>query len=362
MTSDIIIKNLPNPPIDKEGFPWTESSEIPPPQYLSEKLPKITIITPSFNQGLYIEETIRSILLQNYANLEYIIIDGGSTDETVSIIKKYEKWIHYWVSEADNGQSDAINKGLVRATGDVFNWINSDDVLAPNALWEIASHFLENPYFDVLIGRLQDIKQDTLLVNSYRMQYFKDVESTMNFGGMSQPSLFFRLERVKLLRGVDTQFHYCMDLDLWYRYLLTFGLTHITSTEQTLAYYRIHDATKSTNEKETNAERLILILTLLKALGISKQNINKLKPQTPHIGEYNKVWNLNAPFLNKNKLRAYLLEQILVSPHFDLSLLLSFKFWFISFKFHSTGRRQYFFTLPLRAIYRKFKKYSDTYK
>ena len=354
-----ILKQLPPSPAGKIGFPWTKET---PPQYSVENLPKISIITPSFNQGKFIEETIRSVLLQGYPNLEYIIIDGGSTDETLEIIKKYSDFITYWVSKPDEGQSHAINEGLAKATGDIFNWINSDDLLAPNALWKIASCFLGNTNIDVLIGKLKVIKHDELLVDSYRMQYFEDVESTMNFGGMSQPSLFFRLEKIKLLIGVDERFHYCMDLDLWYRYLLTFGLKHIASTEQTLAYYRVHDATKSSNEKEANAERLVLILTLLRALGMSEQNINKLKPQTLDLKKYNKVWDLNAPFLNKNKLYAYLLEQILVSPHFDFSLFTSFKLWIISFKFYSKGRRQYFFTLPLRAIYRKFKKYRKAYK
>jgi len=92
------------------------------------------LITPSFNQGADIEETIRSVLLQGYPNLEYIIIDGGSSDETVDIIKKYAPWITYWVSEPDQGQSDAINKGLARATGEWVNWLNSDDFLLPGAL------------------------------------------------------------------------------------------------------------------------------------------------------------------------------------------------------------------------------------
>ena len=89
--------------------------------------PKISIVTPSFNQGKYIEQTIQSVLTQNYPNLEYIIIDGGSTDKTVDIIKKYEQQLSYWVTEPDKGQTDAINKGFAKCTGEIFNWINSDD-------------------------------------------------------------------------------------------------------------------------------------------------------------------------------------------------------------------------------------------
>ena len=101
--------------------------------------PRITIITPSLNQGEFLEDTIHSILNQNYPNLEYFIVDGGSTDNSVDIIKKYEHRINWWVSEPDRGQSHAINKGLVRATGDIINWINSDDLLFPGALQRVAS-------------------------------------------------------------------------------------------------------------------------------------------------------------------------------------------------------------------------------
>ena len=117
--------------------------------------PRITIITPSFNQGLFIEETILSIIDQGYPNLEYIIMDGGSQDETVETIKKYESRISYWVSEKDKGQSDAINKGLHKATGDIINWINSDDQLTPGSLWLIAQHFIDNPDAVMVHGRIE---------------------------------------------------------------------------------------------------------------------------------------------------------------------------------------------------------------
>ena len=133
---------IPLSPIDKTGWPWNEETD--PSVYDSSiQWPRITIVTPTYNQGQFIEETIRSILLQNYPNLEYIIMDGGSTDDTVEIIKKYEPWISYWVSEKDKGQSDAINKGSARATGEIFNWINSDDCLTKGALKLVAGRFLD---------------------------------------------------------------------------------------------------------------------------------------------------------------------------------------------------------------------------
>jgi len=129
------LNDLPSSFTGKVGWPWTEES----PQ-LSDTMPdgrpwpKISIVTPNYNYGQFLEETIRSVLLQGYPNLEYIIIDGGSTDNSIEIIKKYEKWLAYWISEPDRGQSHAINKGLKMASGEWFNWINSDDLLMPHAL------------------------------------------------------------------------------------------------------------------------------------------------------------------------------------------------------------------------------------
>src|ERR1700733_14532761 len=101
--------------------------------------PKISIVTPSYNKGQYIEQTIQSVLDQNYPNLEYIIIDGGSTDNTIEIIEKYAPYLKYWVSEKDKGQANAINKGLQYCTGEIFNWLNSDDYLEPDSLEKIAA-------------------------------------------------------------------------------------------------------------------------------------------------------------------------------------------------------------------------------
>ena len=134
------LTELPPPPAGKSGWPWTvETPPVPLARPDGSPWPRISIVTPSYNQGQFIEETIRSVLLQGYPDLEYIIIDGGSTDQSVEIIKKYEAWLTYSVSENDGGQSHAINKGFERATGVLLSWLNSDDVLLPDALAAVAA-------------------------------------------------------------------------------------------------------------------------------------------------------------------------------------------------------------------------------
>src|ERR1035437_4219419 len=120
-------------------------------------LPKISIVTPSFNQGQFINETITSVLNQNYPNLEYIIIDGGSTDNSVEIIKKYQEYLKYWVSEPDNGQAHAINKGLKLCKGDIFNWLNADDYLENGILFKIAEVFTG---YDCIAGSVINFSSD----------------------------------------------------------------------------------------------------------------------------------------------------------------------------------------------------------
>ena len=155
-----MLTQLPQPPPDKIGWPWTEESQmLQTLQPDGSEWPGISIVTPSYNQGQFIEETIRSILLQNYPNIEFIIIDGGSNDFTLEIIKKYEKWITFWVSEKDRSQSHAINKGFERCTGELVNWICSDDMLCKDALFNLAPLIKHNK-FGFFIGKGQRIDRE----------------------------------------------------------------------------------------------------------------------------------------------------------------------------------------------------------
>ncbi len=227
--------------------------------------PKISIVTPSYNQGEYIEETILSIINQNYPNLEYIIIDGGSTDGTVDIIRKYEKHISYWVSEPDNGQSHAINKGLSKATGQVFNWLNSDDLLAENSLKTIGENFL-NSNIGILCGYCRIFEDKTNKeVYHYRMGIKKTFEETILEHQVNQPATFYNLNVIKQLGAINEEYTYVMDLELWFRYLLRFGLTSIKLIDDTLAHFRVHAQSKTIGQvSEMALEECRLYYTLAK--------------------------------------------------------------------------------------------------
>ena len=123
--------------------------------------PRISIVTPSFNQGRFLERTILSVLNQNYPNLEYIVMDGGSTDESVEIIKKYENYLAYWISEKDNGQSDAIKKGFQKSTGEILAWLNSDDIYLSGALRGVAGFFRDGKGTEVVYGNRYIIDEPT---------------------------------------------------------------------------------------------------------------------------------------------------------------------------------------------------------
>lgn len=246
-----LLQLLPAAPSNKKGWPWTEES-LPPPALMpdGENWPRISIITPSFNQGCFIEETIRSIILQNYPNIEYIIIDGGSSDETVSIIKKYAPWISYWVSEPDKGQTHAINKGFSMATGQIMAWINSDDLLMPNALAQCALQIaLEYP--DWLIGACNIVNRNghyKRTQNIFQISEKTFFEYQTNY--IPQPSTFWNRLMWDAVGELKIGLHYVMDVDLWFRML---QIAEPKIYPQPLSQYREHSETKSIQASERSA-------------------------------------------------------------------------------------------------------------
>ena len=213
--------------------------------------PKISIVTPSFNQAEFLERTILSVLNQNYPNLEYIIIDGGSNDGSVDIIKKYEKYLAFWSSEKDKGQSDALNKGFKKATGDIFFYLASDDVLLPNILNKVAIAFM-NKDIDVLYGNRLIIDPYDNIISERRCVRFLPYISklgllTLGSFAVYPDSMFYKREIFEKVNGFDLNLHNTMDTDFWLKiisvtkkiyflreYIIGF---RVTATSKTVSYW-----------------------------------------------------------------------------------------------------------------------------
>lgn len=241
------LTELPPPPLDKIGWPWTE--ETPPlPETMpnGSPWPRISIVTPSYNQGQFIEETIRSVLLQGYPNLEYTIIDGGSKDGSVEIIRKYEPWLAYWVSEKDRGQSHAINKGFRIATGTIFAWINSDDQYKPNVFKKVAYQFSRNPEIALLYSKTEVIDE---LSTSPKIVIGNDycLEKMLVIGNqIPQPSAFFTAQIFNSVGGLNEKYGFSMDYDLWLKIGL---LRKVQFLDDVWSRFRLHINSKSNSEK-----------------------------------------------------------------------------------------------------------------
>ncbi len=205
--------------------------------------PKISIITPSYNQGQFIEDTILSVINQNYPNLEYIIIDGGSTDNTVNIIKKYEHYLAYWTSEKDNGQSEAINKGFKKATGEIVGWINSDDFFMPGAFSKVANCFAMNKELDFINGYSLLIDEHTNILSNHFIIKQKKWYARHGIYYISQPAMFWKRKIFDKIGFLREDFHALMDRELLIRILSNdFKIGHLGKI---LAAFRMHNASKS---------------------------------------------------------------------------------------------------------------------
>jgi glycosyltransferase involved in cell wall biosynthesis len=280
--------------------------------------PKISIVTPSFNQGRFIEQTILSVINQNYPNLEYIIIDGGSTDDTVSIIKKYEKHITYWVSEKDKGQSHAINKGIEKCTGEIFNWLNSDDWYEPDALFKIAKAFMNDSSLQFVSGFENHIYENgdkELHTGTYlNVNLIETIERCE----VAQPSTFFKLSSIKRIGGVSNDLHYIMDGDMWIKLLLLYGQKCFKKIDEVLVNFRLHESSKTISNRNVNNflyERCSIIIDLQKSIGVPKYIIHYFisdiyqSSKTISIGSN---WMFNDKITTKKKLRIYFIKKYII--------------------------------------------------
>lgn len=240
LTAALTLKDLPEPPPDKIGWPWTTQSK-PLPQTMPNGLewPCLSIVTPSYNQGKFLEATIRSVLLQGYPNLEYIIIDGGSTDCSVDIIKKYEKYLFYWHSRKDRGQGDAINQGLKKSSSEIIGWINSDDVYVKGTFSKIVKALYKYPNYSVVHGNRILINANDQVTGWCYLPPF-DPE-TQRYNVCSETAFWRRsaMQRVGLL---NSNLQFAMDLEFFGR-LYQHG--KFLKLNDYLGYFRCHPEHKS---------------------------------------------------------------------------------------------------------------------
>lgn len=212
---------------------------------------RISIVVPSYNQAPYLEQCLRSVLEEGYPELELFVMDGGSDDGSVDIIRKYQRSIVYWCSERDGGQADAIRKGLARASGEIFNWLNSDDMLAPGALARVADLADRNPEAEIFAAATATFSQSPTLPTSVSMPSGLDVETLMLRTERPirrhQPGIFFRRRAYERVHGLDRELHFCMDLDLHLRMLI--AGSKVVYDKATVAYFRSHQGSKTQGER-----------------------------------------------------------------------------------------------------------------
>lgn len=207
-----IFPDLPLPPPGRSGWPWTTADQ----PDLSGRL-RVTVVTPSFNQAEYLEATIRSVLLQSHRQIEFLLIDGGSTDGSRELIARYAAHMDYWVSEPDRGQAHAINKGFERATGEILGWINSDDYYTPGAVARIVAEFEADPSLEWIYGDCFMRTEPGGNLSLRPSEPFVFPAALRGHSPIWQPSAFFRRSLLDATGGLDETFRLAMDYDLWLR-------------------------------------------------------------------------------------------------------------------------------------------------
>jgi glycosyltransferase involved in cell wall biosynthesis len=223
--------------------------------------PLVSVITPSFNQGEYLEETIRSVLQQDYPRVEYIVIDGGSTDNSLQIIRKYQSKLAYWVSEPDRGQTHAINKGLHQSQGDILGWLNSDDVLVPGTIHRVVQAFQAHPEVDVVYGKLERIDAQSRSVPTPPLPKdrveFK-VDNMLEECTVNQAGAFWRRRMMQKVGDLNEALRYVMDYEYWLRIAIAGG--KFKRLSETVACFRLSKASKTVGQALPMAEEGIQLI------------------------------------------------------------------------------------------------------
>ena len=261
----------------------------------SGALPKITIVTPSYNQDKFVRETIESILNQNYPNLEYFVVDGGSTDNSVDIIREYKDHIDWWVSEKDQGQTDAIMKGFNRATGELFAWVNSDDVLFPGCLKAVADCYLKNSKPDIIHTNVAYIDSGSRITSFVRVPRQSRFFFFRGVWHGAAPTIFYKTSLFRDIGGLNRKYYLSMDVDIWVRMMKTGAkVAHIP---RYLGGFRWHDSAKTVQSLRRRNTQENLETTEILDANLSRSNQARR-------AFWRKVYNLYQ-VMNLNYLRAY---------------------------------------------------------
>lgn len=202
----------------------------------SEYMNLVSIVTPSYNQASYLEQTIQSVLEQDYPRIEYVVVDGASTDNSFEIIKRYNDRLAYWISEKDSGQAEAINKGFTRANGDILGWLNSDDYYLPGTVSAVVKCFEENPDVVMIYGDMMAVDEmgQTINVLKYKQLSLQDL---LCFQIIGQPSVFFRRSALEKTGLLDTSFHFMLDHHLWIRLTQQGRILHVPQVWSAARYH-----------------------------------------------------------------------------------------------------------------------------
>ena len=307
------IKELPSPPEGKKGWPWTEESNQPSVILKKEESwPALSIVTPSFNQDNFIEETIRSVLLQGYPNLEYMIIDGKSTDKSLEIIKRYERWLTFWVSEPDSGQSEAINKGWRRSKGEILAWINSDDFYEANALEKIALFFLKYKDTDMIYGDCNIIDERGNFIKNAPTQEFCINSLVTNKWFIPQQSTFIKRKVYEGIGELNEKLHLVMDWEYWLRIAL--NNCKIKYYPELLSNFRVYAYAKTSSQSVLSGKEKLFVLNSIYKNKRYEHIINSYKKGAY---SYVHIWIGKKYCKNRERMKAivHFLKAITYGPY-----------------------------------------------
>lgn len=253
------------------------------------QLPTISIVTPSFNQGAFVAHTARSVFLQRYPNIEYVMMDGGSTDNTLEALEPYRDRFHTFVSETDAGQADAIRRGFERTSGEIMAYLNSDDMLAPGALAFVAEYFRTHPHVDVLYSHRAIVNEHNIVIGYWILPRHRNY-LMMRWDLIPQETCFWRRRLYDKVGGVDASYRFAMDYDLFTRFMLHGRMRRV---KRFLGAFRMHSDSKSVQQLETIGKEEIR--RVAETYGIRYAKLDRLRGPMFTVGvQMRAAWHMRS--------------------------------------------------------------------